>query len=161
MLKVKKLSEIQPKVVEILGYTKEIIIKYEKILNVYNGFKRKTPEERMISSANKWKNWLLNYKKRVFEEQIIAKTDKIEEKESFYNAKNRKKIMNKVNPAFILRNYLLEECIKKAEGGDYSEIDKLLDLIQDPFMQKEEKLKNEYCVKAPSFGTKICVSCSS
>ena len=161
MFKLKKISEIQPKVVEMLGYTQEIIAKYEKNLNIYNGFKEKTHEERMISFANKWKNWLLNYKTRVLEEQILVKTEKSKEKESFLQAKNRKKFMNDVNPGFILRNYLLEECIKKAEGGDYSEIDKLLEVIQDPFMQKEEKLKNEYCVKAPSFGTKICVSCSS
>ena len=31
--------------------------------------------------------------------------------------------MNKrVNPAFILRNYLLEEAIKKAEKEDFSEV---------------------------------------
>jgi uncharacterized protein YdiU (UPF0061 family) len=31
--------------------------------------------------------------------------------------------MNKrVNPKFILRNYLMEEAIKKGENGDFSEV---------------------------------------
>lgn len=29
---------------------------------------------------------------------------------------------NRVNPVFILRNYLLEEAIKKAENDDFSEV---------------------------------------
>jgi uncharacterized protein YdiU (UPF0061 family) len=33
---------------------------------------------------------------------------------------DRKTIMEKANPAFILRNYLLQEAIEKAEKGDFS-----------------------------------------
>ena len=29
---------------------------------------------------------------------------------------------NRVNPIFILRNYLMEEAIKKAENGDFIDV---------------------------------------
>lgn len=34
--------------------------------------------------------------------------------------------MNKVNPAFVLRNYLLEQAIRQANNKDFSEVEKLL-----------------------------------
>jgi len=139
-----------------LGYTKDIIDIYEKKFNVLKNFKEKNPEERKRFFIEKWSSWLSNYKSRILEEKKDAE-QKLDE--NSYKAKNRKNFMNKVNPAFVLRNYLLENCIKKAENGNYSEIDKLMELIQNPF--NEEENKKEYCEKAPSVGTKICVSCSS
>jgi uncharacterized protein YdiU (UPF0061 family) len=41
--------------------------------------------------------------------------------------------MNSVNPAFTLRNYLLEEAIRKAEKGDFKSVDRLLELSKSPF----------------------------
>ena len=43
--------------------------------------------------------------------------------------------MNKVNPRFILRNYLLQEAIELAEGcqNDYSGVKNLLNLAKNPF----------------------------
>ena len=134
-----------------LGYTQEVIELYEKKLNVMKYFKSKNSEERKKFFIEKWGIWLSSYKLRLLEE--------IKNPENSAKAKNRKICMNKINPAFILRNYILENCIQKAENGDYSEIQNLLELIQHPYDQAEKKI--EYCVKAPGDARKICVSCSS
>ena len=47
--------------------------------------------------------------------------------------------MDQVNPAFILRNYLLEEAIQAAEKNDYSKVHELLKLVKRPFDEPAEK----------------------
>jgi len=68
--------------------------------------------------------------------------------------------MNKVNPKYILRNYMAEAAIRKAEDEkDYSEIDRLLELLRKPF---DEQSENEhYAALPPDWAQKISVSCSS
>ena len=39
----------------------------------------------------------------------------------------------RLNPKFVLRNYIMEEAIKKAENEDFSEVEKLLKIVLNPF----------------------------
>ena len=41
--------------------------------------------------------------------------------------------MNRVNPKYVLRNYLAQTAIEKAQQKDFSEIDRLLTLLQNPY----------------------------
>jgi hypothetical protein len=71
----------------------------------------------------------------------------------------RRQRMNRVNPKYILRNYLAQAAIEKAQQKDYSEIDRLLTLVQDPF--SEHPGMESYAVSPPNWGKHIVVSCSS
>lgn len=67
--------------------------------------------------------------------------------------------MKQVNPKYILRNYMAEVAIKKAEEKDYSEIDRLFNLLQNPY---DEQPENEiYAGLPPEWSQEISVSCSS
>lgn len=68
--------------------------------------------------------------------------------------------MNKVNPKFVLRNYMAEVAIRCAEdNGDFSEIARLMELLQRPF---DEQLGNaHYAAPPPAWAQSISVSCSS
>ena len=46
---------------------------------------------------------------------------------------SRIELMQKTNPRYILRNYILHNCIKDAEKGDYSTIKELQELSKNPF----------------------------
>ena len=68
--------------------------------------------------------------------------------------------MNKVNPKYILRNYMAEAAIRKAQDKkDYSEIDRLLELLRKPFDEQPEHEK--YAGLPPDWAQNISVSCSS
>ena len=68
--------------------------------------------------------------------------------------------MKRVNPKYILRNYLAEVAIRKAEDEkDYSEIDTLFNLLQNPFDEQSEY--ERYADHPPEWAGQIEVSCSS
>lgn len=71
----------------------------------------------------------------------------------------RRAEMNRVNPKYILRNYLAQQAIERAESGDYSEVDRLLNLLQNPF--DEQPQREHYAQLPPAWATEISVSCSS
>lgn len=68
--------------------------------------------------------------------------------------------MRQVNPKYILRNYLAEQAIRKAEDeGDYTEIERLLRLLRQPFHEQPEY--EAYAATPPDWARSISVSCSS
>jgi uncharacterized protein YdiU (UPF0061 family) len=71
----------------------------------------------------------------------------------------RRERMNRVNPLYVLRNYLAQVAIEKAQRGDLSEIDRLLELLQHPFT--ERPALSSYAAAPPNWGKHIAVSCSS
>jgi hypothetical protein len=69
-------------------------------------------------------------------------------------------MMNGVNPKFILRNYLAEVAIRKAEDlYQYDEIDTLFNLLKNPF--DEHPGFESYTHEAPDWAKNLSVSCSS
>ena len=76
------------------------------------------------------------------------------------NDKERRNKMIQHNPKYILRNYMAEIAIQKAEDDkDYSEISRILKLLQSPHDENPEC--EEYAKHPPQWSKKITVSCSS
>jgi serine/tyrosine/threonine adenylyltransferase len=72
----------------------------------------------------------------------------------------RKAAMARVNPKYVLRNYLAQAAIGKAEKErDYSEVDVLLRLLAHPFDEHPDM--ESYAAPAPEWARHIEVSCSS
>lgn len=72
----------------------------------------------------------------------------------------RKARMDKVNPKYILRNYLAQNAIGLAEQKrDFSEVDRLLRLLRNPFDEQPEM--ETYAAPPPEGAQHIAVSCSS
>ena len=72
----------------------------------------------------------------------------------------RKTRMDRINPKYILRNYLAQAAIEKAEQErDFSEIDRLLNLLGKPFDEQPEM--ESYAAPPPEWARHIEVSCSS
>jgi serine/tyrosine/threonine adenylyltransferase len=92
-----------------------------------------------------WEEWAPRYRARLRAE----KSDDAE----------RKGRMDRINPKFILRNYLAQQAIDAAHQRDYSEIDSLLKVLRNPFAEHPEF--DRYAAPPPDWGRKLEVSCSS
>ncbi len=72
----------------------------------------------------------------------------------------RKWRMDGANPKYILRNYLAQVAIRKAERErDFSEVERLLTLLRHPFDEQPEM--ESYAALPPDWARHIEVSCSS
>jgi len=67
--------------------------------------------------------------------------------------------MNRANPKYVLRNYLAQIAIEKAQRKDYSEVDRLRSVLQMPFDEQPEM--EHYAQRAPEWGRHLQISCSS
>lgn len=67
--------------------------------------------------------------------------------------------MNQVNPEFVLLNPLAEAAIKAASAGDFSEVERLHDVLQHPF--DEQPQAEPYADPPPVRAEHNEVSCSS
>ena len=73
--------------------------------------------------------------------------------------KRRQAGMLAVNPKYVLRNYLAQVAIEKAQNKDFSEVRKLLQILEKPFDEQEEY--DQYADLPPDWARHLEVSCSS
>ena len=75
----------------------------------------------------------------------------------------RKQLMNKVNPKYLLRNYLAQQAIDKSELGDHSMLEELLEVMRLPYDEQPDK--ENYALKRPEWARHKAgcsmLSCSS
>lgn len=63
------------------------------------------------------------------------------------------------NPKYILRNHLAQNAIEKAEQGDFSEMEHLIELLRHPYDDQPEN--QAYAADAPPRSSQAPISCSS
>ncbi len=106
-----------------------------------------SPELRnLFLQRERFDRWLTDYR------QLLQAT-------SMPDTDRRHKMMA-VNPKYVLRNYMAQLAIEDAEQKqDYSEIDRLMQLLQAPFDEHPDMA--HYAEPPPDWAGKIQVSCSS
>ncbi len=100
---------------------------------------------RMFKNPVGFQSWSQSYRERLLQEGIPDPERKVR--------------MDRVNPKYILRNYLAQIAIEKAQQKDFSEVSRLLSVLKHPFDEQPEM--NHYALPAPSERKHIVVSCSS
>jgi uncharacterized protein YdiU (UPF0061 family) len=92
-----------------------------------------------------------------FDEWAVRYRDRLRSERS--RDDDRRDRMYRVNPKFVLRNYLAQRAIEQAQNKDFSEIDRLFTLLQDPF--SDQPGMEAYAAPPPNWGKHLAVSCSS
>jgi len=80
-----------------------------------------------------WARWLAAYRAR-------ARADGLDDAA-------RAESMNRVNPVYVLRNYLAHQAIEAAEAGDWSAVHELLDVMRRPY--EEQPGRERFAARRP------------
>ncbi|KAM6087588.1 protein adenylyltransferase SelO-like [Chlamydotis macqueenii] len=73
----------------------------------------------------------------------------------------RRTRMTTVNPRYILRNWMAESAVQKANLNDFSEVHLLQQILQYPFRRQQAAEKAGYSLRPPAWAKDLKVSCSS
>jgi uncharacterized protein YdiU (UPF0061 family) len=90
-------------------------------------------------------DWAVQYRARLLRENS--------------NDMQRQLAMHRVNPKYVLRNYLAQVAIEKAQIKDFSEVARLLAVLERPFDEQPEN--EQYAALPPDWASELEVSCSS
>ncbi|MFO1367276.1 MAG: protein adenylyltransferase SelO family protein, partial [Acinetobacter sp.] len=71
------------------------------------------------------------------------------------------RVMQSANPHYILRNHMAQKAIEQAERGDFSEVDRLFKLLNQPYQKQPELETEQDTAPLPSDVPEVMVSCSS
>jgi uncharacterized protein YdiU (UPF0061 family) len=114
------------------------------LADAYYAPEKMTADERAKTAA-----WLRRYGARTQQEGLPQEL--------------RRARMNAVNPKYVLRNYLAQLAIDKAEQGDASLVSELLDVLRTPYV--EQPGKEAFAAKRPEWARNrpgcSMLSCSS
>jgi uncharacterized protein YdiU (UPF0061 family) len=117
------------------------------------------PEEITESYRHRMNSWLQSYIKRLEHDKLPH--DKLPHDKLPDELRRQK--MNSINPKYVLRNYLAQLAIDKAEEGDNSMVIELLDLLRNPYEEQPER--DHFAAKRPEWARNRAgcsmLSCSS
>ena len=108
---------------------------------------------------SQWDIWLTDYNAMYSKHQYEIYLKELNKK--------RMEIMNNNNPVYILRNYMLQRAIDDAHKGDFAEVNKLLELVKNPYNVQNIRYDDDlYRNPVPEqschdFGSCDLLSCSS
>jgi serine/tyrosine/threonine adenylyltransferase len=107
------------------------------------------PEEVAADYRIRLDRWLGAYRKRLRRDQRPAA--------------ERRAQMNRINPKYVLRNYLAQQAIDRAESGDFTMVNELLDLLRHPYDEQPDR--EHYFARRPEWARNRAgcsmLSCSS
>ena len=105
----------------------------------------------MKTKANRiFKNFIKLYTERLAKEDVNISNDS-----------ERNERMQKSNPRYVLRQWMAQSAILKAENDDFSEVRLLQKILSKPFNTQKDAEAAGYANPVPGWSKELVVSCSS
>lgn len=128
MAHIMRMLNSNPELLTQLGRSNQVIQNIALKLEKTSKLNQLTAADKFKNDQAAWRDWLEKYKLRVRKEMEAC--DDL----SKYNTE-RLDVMQHSNPRFILRNYIAQNAIDKAEKGDFSEVRRVMQLLESPYEQ--------------------------
>ena len=107
------------------------------------------PDEITGETGDRWEKWIATYLKRISDMQL--------------SDDDRAASMNRVNPKYVLRNYMAQMIIEETDKGDYSMLSEVYEMLKNPY--DEASMYQNWFSKRPEWARhKVgcsMLSCSS
>jgi len=130
------MARSNPQMLFALGINPNRIMKELELAEKAQAFRDLSPTKKQEQDRSLWLSWLTDYIK-------IIEVDRKSYGKLDYEEK-RKEIMNANNPRLVLRNWMAQSAIQRAEEGDYSEVEKLFLALCDPY-QLKSVVNSSFC----------------
>lgn len=111
------------------------------------------------SNEARWADWLRDYRARLRKDREAAGDAQAWQEE-------RVRLMRAHNPKYVLRNHIAQGAIEAAERDDFSEVRRVLRLLETPYCAEDEDPAaapdeaepDAYCGKPPPWAAELCVT---
>ncbi|MEE6481110.1 hypothetical protein FKM82_012755 [Ascaphus truei] len=146
------LAQSNPQLFALIG-TKANINKELERIELYTKLQESTTDDLLKKNKKLWKEWLQKYSVRLEKErESIGDSDEL--------LAERVKVMDSNNPVYILRNYIAQNAIDAAEKGDFTEVRRVLKMLENPY-QGEEYFKEIQDEQSEEEALAASAACSS
>lgn len=123
------LAQSNPQLFALIGSKANISQELER-MEKYEKLEQSSTESLIHDNKKHWEEWLKKYCARLEKEQENAE-------DGGTLLAEREKIMNANNPTHILRNYIAQNAIDAAEKGDFTEVRRVLKMLENPYEENE------------------------
>ncbi|KAG8439859.1 hypothetical protein GDO86_005869 [Hymenochirus boettgeri] len=129
------LAQSNPQLFALIGTQENINTELVRI-EQYKKLQETSNADLLTKNKRNWKLWLQKYSVRLEKEGCTEEL-----------AAERVKIMDLNNPAYVLRNYIAQNAIDAAEKGDFTEVQHVLQMLENPY--QVDKCYKEVQVESP------------
>lgn len=155
------LAQSNPQLFALIGTQANVTKELERVEH-QSQLEQLSPSELQSKNRDHWETWLQEYRERLDKEKEGVGDIAAWQAE-------RVRIMHANNPKYVLRNYIAQKAIEAAENGDFSEVRRVLKLLESPYHSEEEATgpeavarttdeQSSYSSRPPLWAAELCVT---
>ncbi|XP_068790616.1 protein adenylyltransferase SelO isoform X2 [Struthio camelus] len=143
-------------------YGKHYYIRFTELFKTKLGLLGENEDDNYLIAFLLKEFWALQdlAKHKLFSEWVTRYLLRLNRNKGDSDTKRRRR-MATVNPRYVLRNWIAESAIRKANLNDFSEVHLLQQVLQHPFQRQQAAEKAGYSQRPPAWAKDLKVSCSS
>uniref|UniRef100_A0A8C0T485 Selenoprotein O n=3 Tax=Canis lupus TaxID=9612 RepID=A0A8C0T485_CANLF len=161
------LAQSNPQLFALIGTRANVTKELERV-EQQSRLEQLSPAELLSKNQGHWADWLQQYRARLEKDREGVSDEEAWQAE-------RMRVMHANNPKYVLRNYIAQNAIEAAENGDFSEVRRVLELLETPYHRAEEAARvpeatepegasgadsggHSYSSKPPLWAAELCVT---
>ncbi|KAI5942798.1 Protein adenylyltransferase SelO, mitochondrial [Manis javanica] len=161
------LAQSNPQLLALIGTRANLTKELERV-EQQSRLEQLSPDALLSRNRAHWDLWLQEYRARLEKDREDAGGDAAWQAEHM-------SVMHANNPKYILRNYMAQNAIEAAENGDFSEVQRVLKLLEAPYARDGDTAQvleatelgeasgaaggqHPYSSKPPLWAAELCVT---